>query len=88
MIERFLERYVVVLLAAAPREPRARRRQGLIPHLHEQLRAAKVPRIGDDEAAGLVEVVQAADVVAHVVRIARLRLRGCEVPRPYDRVTW
>jgi hypothetical protein len=69
--ERLFERHVVVGAADGPGESRARRGEGRKPELHEGLRAADVPRVGDDEAAGCVKLAERRDMIDGANHAAR-----------------
>jgi hypothetical protein len=61
--ERFVDADVIVLPAERPRKPGARRRQGFEAELGKQPRAARVPRIRDHEATGLVQLTESCDAI-------------------------
>ena len=71
--QRLVQRDVVVAPAQRPREARARRRERGKAELREQAGAAEVPRVGQDEAAGLVQAAELAPAVVegHVAKIQR-----------------
>jgi hypothetical protein len=64
MRECHLARDAVVRPRARPREARARRRERLEAQALQIARAARVPRIGDDEAPGRVQLTERAPAIS------------------------
>ena len=77
--ERFVEGGAIVATAEGPREPGARRGQGGEAELLEGDRAADVPRVGHDEAAGLVQAAELGDartVFGHASKVVCAQRAG------------
>jgi hypothetical protein len=70
VIERLLERDVIVGTSDRPGKSRARRRERAIAERGQRTGAADVPRIGNDEDAGCVKFVKGAAPIGCVSHVS------------------